>query len=295
MKPIKSIAVIAGGTSSEREVSLRSGANVLKSLLSLGYTARILDPSKEEISADEFDFAFLALHGKGGEDGSIQGVLEWKGIPYSGSGILASAIACNKIVTKKLLLADGLPTAPFVELQSLLDLSKVQSFPVVIKPALEGSSIGVFMVSSEQELRIKYNEMSEQFSHLFVESYIKGREITVSLLDDHVYPILELIPKNSFYDFESKYTAGMTQFLLPAPLGTELEATVKRLAKQAYDLVGCRGAVRVDMIIDTHNSPYILELNTIPGMTDTSDLPAQAQAAGISFDQLINQIIHASL
>ena len=295
MKPIKSIAVIAGGTSSEREVSLRSGANVLKALLSLGYTARILDPSKEEISADEFDFAFLALHGKGGEDGSIQGVLEWKGIPYSGSGILASAIACNKIVTKKLLLADGLPTAPFVELQSLLDLSKVQSFPVVIKPALEGSSIGVFMVSSEKELRIKYDEMSEQFSHLFVESYIKGREITVSLLDDHVYPILELIPKNTFYDFEAKYTAGMTQFLLPSPLGTELEATVKRLAKRAYDLVGCRGAVRVDMIIDTHNSPYILELNTIPGMTDTSDLPAQAQAAGISFDQLINQIIHASL
>ena len=295
MKPFHSIAVIAGGRSSEREVSLRSGANVLRAIQSLGYKARIVDPASEEISKDDFDFAFLALHGKGGEDGAIQGLLEWKGIPYSGSGILASAIACNKIMTKKLLLSAGLPTAPFVELHTVADVSKVTSFPVVIKPALEGSSIGVSLVESAQALHARFEEMTRSFSHLFVEAYIKGREITVSLMGDQVFPILELVPKNEFYDFEAKYTAGMTEFVLPARLSAPLESQVKAYAKQVYDLVGCRGAVRVDMIIDANDQPFILELNTIPGMTDTSDLPAQAKASGIEFADLVSRIIHESL
>ncbi len=295
MKPIKSIAVIAGGTSSEREISLRSGANVLKAVLSLGYSARLVDPSQEDVASSEFDFAFLALHGKGGEDGSIQGLLEWKGIPYSGSGILASAIAYNKIVTKKLLLSEGLPTAAFIELHSEDDIDQVKSYPVVIKPALEGSSIGVSLVSSEAELRSRYREMSQTFTYLFVETYLKGREITISLLGDRIFPILELVPKNAFYDFEAKYTAGMTTFILPAVFDESLERRVKQLAKKAYDVVGCRGAIRVDMIIDANHLPFILELNTIPGMTDTSDLPAQAKAAGINFEALVQQIIDASL
>lgn len=287
--------MIAGGTSLERAISLRSGANVLKAIVSLGYCARLVDPSCEEIDSQEFDFAFLALHGKGGEDGSIQGLLEWKGIPYSGSGILASAIAYNKIVTKKLLLSEGLPTAAFIELHSEKDIDQVTAFPVVIKPALEGSSIGVHLVSSADELRSRYREMSQQFTHLFVETYLKGREITVSLMGERIFPILELVPKNAFYDFEAKYTAGMTTFLLPAPLKKSLETKIKELAKKVYDLVGCRGAVRVDMIIDKNNSPFILELNTIPGMTDTSDLPAQAKAEGLNFETLVQQIIDASL
>lgn len=295
MKPIKSIAVIAGGTSLEREISLRSGANVLKAVLSLGYSARLVDPSHDDISSTEFDFAFLALHGKGGEDGSIQGLLEWKGIPYSGSGILASAIAYNKIVTKKLLMSEGLPTAAFIELHSEDDIDRVKSYPVVIKPALEGSSIGVYLVSCEDELRSRYREMSQTFTHLFVETYLKGREITISLLGDRIFPILELVPKNAFYDFEAKYTAGMTTFILPAVFDENLERRIKQLAMKAYDVVGCRGAIRVDMIIDANHHPFILELNTIPGMTDTSDLPAQAKAAGINFEALVQQIIDASL
>jgi D-alanine-D-alanine ligase len=294
MKAIKNIAIVAGGTSSEREVSLRSGANVFKAIRALGYSARLVDPSKEDISKDEFDFAFLALHGQGGEDGSIQGLLEWKGIPYSGSGILASAIAYNKIVTKKLLLSEGLPTAPFLELHNEGDLGQVKTFPQMIKPALEGSSIGVYLVSSAEELRSRYLQLSSQYTNLFVETYIKGREITVSLMGDLVYPILELVPKNNFYDYESKYTPGMTKFILPALLPNQLETQIKQVAMKAYNVVGCRGAVRVDMILD-QDRPYILELNTIPGMTDTSDLPAQAKAAGIRFDELVQQIIHVSL
>ena len=192
-------------------------------------------------------------------------------------------------------MASGLPTADFIPLNAVEDLDRVTVFPQIIKPALEGSSFGIHIVYSKDELRARYKELVPQFSHLFVETYIKGREITVSLMDNHVYPILELVPKNVFYDFEAKYTQGMTQFILPAPLTKALEQTINQLAIKAYDVVGCRGAVRVDMMIDANNNPFILELNTIPGMSDRSDLPAQANAAGIEFPLLIQKIIDASL
>lgn len=293
-RTIQKIAVLCGGISNEREVSLRSGANVAKALSELGYETVLVDPAKETLSGD-FDFAFIALHGKGGEDGSIQGLLEWLNIPYSGSGICASSIACNKIITKELLSYHHLPTAPFVKLNDPEDLEKITSFPQVIKPAHEGSSIGVSIVDSFEQLRDQFFALSNRYSDLFAENYIQGRELTVSLLDQECFPILELIPKNRFYDYEAKYTKGMTEFILPAPLDMPTRNRIQEVALKACQIIGCRGAVRVDMILDPAGEPSILELNTIPGMTDTSDLPAQALAAGITFTQLVQRMIDVSL
>jgi len=292
MKEIKKIAVLCGGTSAERSVSLRSGANVFKAIQELSYDVVMIDPSMEVIPQD-IDLAFLALHGTGGEDGSIQGLLDLKGIRYTGSNLESSAIAYNKITCKKLLEYHGLPTANFKELKSLKDCETVSFFPQIIKPALEGSSIGIQIIDSMDELLAAYKELSKKYTNLFVEDYISGREITISILAKDIYPILELIPKNRFYDFEAKYTKGMTEFLVPADLSIEAELDLKAIALDAYTVIGCKGAARVDMII-TEEDAYILEINTIPGMTDSSDLPAQAKSAGLSFNDLVQRIIDAA-
>ena len=292
-KKINTIMVLQGGNSSEREISLRSGSNILNALQSLGYKAIAIDPSTQDIP-NGIDFAFIALHGSGGEDGAIQGLLEWKGIPYSGPGIAASAIAFDKVLTKTLLQHHKLPTASFFIINNETDLNQINTFPVVIKPALEGSSIGVAIVDNKEELHSKYNELKHNYNHLFCETYLKGREITVSILNEYVFPILELIPKNRFYDFEAKYTKGMTEFVLPAKFDQATQTTIQTIAQQAYNAIGCKGAVRIDMIVTEDKDPWILEINTIPGMTDTSDLPAQAKAAGMDFPQLVQAIIEAS-
>ena len=293
-KKIKKIGVLLGGFSSEREISIRSGTNVYNALLKLGYEVIKIDPRQDQIPTD-IEFAFIALHGRGGEDGSIQGVLEWLKIPYSGSGICASALACNKVLTKKVLIYHNLPTASFVELNNSKDLDQVKEFPQIIKPTLEGSSIGVSIIENRNQLIKAYNQLKKDYSQIFIEKYIKGRELTVSILGDEIFPILELVPKKRFYDFEAKYTKGLTEFILPAPLTKRIENNIKKIALEAYKVTGCRGAVRVDVILGENDTPYILELNTIPGMTDTSDLPAQAKAAGISFPDLVQRIIDASL
>ena len=173
-------------------------------------------------------------------------------------------------------------------------MKKVTHFPQVIKPALEGSSIGVAIVDTFEQLEAAFQSLSQQFTGLFVEQYIKGRELTISILGNDIYPILELVPKKRFYDFEAKYTKGMTDFILPAPLDKATEKRIRRIAQEAYQVIGCKGAIRVDMILSEAGDPYILELNTIPGMTDTSDLPAQAAAAGIAFPKLVQRIMDAS-
>ncbi|MDD5455832.1 MAG: D-alanine--D-alanine ligase [Candidatus Margulisbacteria bacterium] len=292
-KKIKKIGVLSGGFSSEREVSLRSGNNVSKALQELGYDVIRIDPRQDQIPSD-IDFAFIALHGRGGEDGSIQGVLEWLKIPYSGSGICASALACNKVLTKKVLIYHNLPTAPFIELNNVEDLDLVTKFPQIIKPTLEGSSIGVAIIEDKKQLLTEYKQLSKDYTQIFVEQYITGRELTVSILGDEIFPILELVPKKRFYDYEAKYTKGLTDFILPAHLTEKIEKNIRDIALEAYRVIGCRGAVRVDMILTNDGTPYILELNTIPGMTDTSDLPAQAKSAGISFPELVQRIIDAT-
>ena len=289
------IIVLCGGKSNEREVSLRSGNNVLKALLEIGYNAVKIDPSEDDIPKDA-DFAFIALHGTGGEDGAIQGMLEWLNIPYSGSGICASAIAFNKIITKRILIQNNIPTADFVLLNKQEDLIKVNTFPQVIKPALEGSSIGIKIVDDYNQLEEEFhNLLSNNYTQIFCETYIKGREITVSVMGDLVFPILELIPKNRFYDYEAKYTKGMTEFVLPASFSYKEEHTIKTIARHTYDIIGCKGAARIDMIVCPSGTPYVLEVNTIPGMTDTSDLPAQALAMGMPFKDLIRRIVDDSI
>ncbi len=294
VKGINKIVVLKGGISSEKEISLRSGRNVADSLKQSGYEVIEIDPEFQEIPA-EVDFVFIALHGEGGEDGAVQAKLDKLKIPYSGSAVTASVLAFDKLLTKKVLCLYGVPTAEFVLVNSESDVAKIKSYPAVIKPALEGSSIGVEIVDDYNQALDAYKRLSSKFSNLFVEKFVSGKEVTVSIVGDKVLPILELRPKNRFYDFEAKYTKGMTDFILPAELSEKVEQQVKEIAKKAYDAIGCRGAARVDMIIDAKEGPFVLELNTSPGMTETSDLPAQAKEAGIDFEQLLELIITTSL
>lgn len=294
IKHINKIVVLMGGTSSEKEISLRSGRNVADSLRLSGYEVVEIDPEFQELPK-QMDFVFIALHGEGGEDGQIQSKLDNLGIPYSGSGVISSVLAFDKLLTKKVLCLYGIPTADFCLINSEKDLEKISSFPAVIKPALEGSSIGVEIVDNKEQAIAVYQKLKDKFSHLFAETFISGKEVTVSIVGDQVLPILELRPKNRFYDFEAKYTKGMTDFILPAELSKKDEQLVKEIAKKSYDAIGCRGAARVDMIIDHNKGPFVLELNTSPGMTETSDLPAQAKADGIEFDQLLELIMKNSL
>lgn len=294
IKGINKIVVLMGGTSSEKEISLRSGRNVADSLRLTGYEVIEIDPEFQAIPTD-VDFAFIALHGEGGEDGFIQAKLDKTGIPYSGSGVIASVLSFDKLLTKKVLLLYGIPTAEFCLINCEKDLEKILSYPAVIKPALEGSSIGIEIVDDFDKAKLAYSLLKDKFTNLFAEKFVVGKEVTVSIVGERVLPILELRPKNRFYDFEAKYTKGMTDFILPAELSEKDELLVKEIAKRAYDAIGCKGAARVDMIIDEKLGPFVLELNTSPGMTETSDLPAQAKADGLEFDALLEVIIQTSL
>lgn len=292
-KKIKRIAVLFGGISSEKEISIRSGRNVANSLRSLGYEVVEIDPEFQSIPTD-VDFVYIALHGEGGEDGQIQAKLEKLNLPYTGSGVIASFLSFDKLLTKNILSLYDIPTASHVLLNEESDVDKIISFPVVIKPALEGSSIGVEIADDLVSAREIYKKLKEKFVHLFAETFISGKELTVSIVGEKVFPILELRPKNRFYDFEAKYTKGMTEFILPAELSKSQETIVKDIAKKSYDAIGCKGAARVDMILDPVKGPFVLELNTSPGMTETSDLPAQAKADGIDFDCLLELIMESA-
>jgi D-alanine-D-alanine ligase len=295
------IAVLCGGMSSEREISLRSGKNCLNALHRLGYNnAEIVDVS-ENIMNDlkGFQYAYNTLHGKYGEDGCIQGVLEILKIPYTGCGVMASAICMNKEYTKKVMGTAGLPLITSVYLLTNEDpISKVKdlNYPLMIKPVSEGSSFGMSKVNNEQELVQAVEEARKYNSEILIEEYLVGIAATVGVLEKNgkafATEILELRPKNEWYDYEAKYTKGMTEFILPAELSEELSEKVKRNAVKAFEVCGCSGVSRVDFLI-VDNIPYILEINTNPGMTDTSDLPAQALACGIDYDNLVDLILHS--
>ncbi len=293
----KRIGVLCGGFSSEREVSFRSGTNVHNALLKLGYSAVKLDPSEKALSKADMDVAFIALHGHYGEDGCIQGYLESLRIPYTGSGVLASAIGMNKALTKQLLLFNHLPTLPFYVV-SKGDFQRPSfPFPLFAKPTSEGSSVGGFVIDSEALWKTLPDHVAT-FGDYLLEPYLKGQEITVGVLheDDRVYglPILELAPTHVFYDYEAKYTEGLTRFILPANLSPSLTQRCQDLAIQTHKILGCRGMSRIDMIVDAHRGPFILEANTIPGMTDLSDLPAQARHAGLTFEDLVEIILKSA-
>jgi D-alanine-D-alanine ligase len=297
----KKIGVLMGGYSTEKEISMKSGQAIEESLRRQG--CRVVGISverdvAERIRGEAIDLAVIALHGRGGEDGAIQGLLEVLGVPYTGSGILASAIGMNKAMTKRLLQYYGLPTPEYTVLRSpdgIIDPPAGFQFPLVIKPASEGSTVGVSIVRGPRELVPALNEGFKYDSRVLLEEYIAGREITGGILDHEPLPLVEIIPKESFYDYRAKYTAGMTEYIVPAGLSSEQTEEIRQLALKVYEAVGCEGCARVDFRLTEKDQPYILEINTVPGMTETSLLPKAAQAAGMEYDALVGRIVRGAL
>lgn len=298
------IGVLYGGMSSEREVSLRSGKNCYDALIRLGFNNAVLidvDANlSEKLKSEKIEFAYNALHGKYGEDGCVQGLLEILKIPYSGCGVMASAMCMNKEYTKKILSTDKeilLIKSVFIRAgEDILSAVSELKYPMMIKPVSEGSSFGMSKVETEAELVSAVKEAQKYNPDVLIEEYLVGICATVGVLENNgetfTTEILELRPKNEWYDFEAKYTKGMTEFILPAELSVEMTEQIKKLAIKAHNLANCSGVSRVDFHI-VGNIPYILEINTSPGMTDTSDLPAQAACIGINYDTLVLLILNS--
>lgn len=296
------IAVLCGGMSSEAEVSRRSGKNCYEALLRLGYKNAKLVEVTENIAKDleGFDIAYNALHGKYGEDGCIQGLLELIKIPYTGCGVMSSAVCMNKEYTKKVLSSAGLPLIKSVLISkgdNLYEKVKSLKYPMMVKPVSEGSSLGMAKVSNADELVKAVFEASKYKQDIMIEEYLEGISTTVGILEKDnklvATEILEFRTHTEWYDYEAKYTKGMTEFIIPAELSDEMTQKVKDISIQAFKVCGCSGVSRVDFLI-TEDTPYILEVNSSPGMTDTSDLPAQAAAMGISYDELVEIILQSA-
>jgi len=288
------IGVLYGGWSSEREISILSGKRVASALRNRGYEVLEIDVGQdiaEVLSKNKIDIAYVMLHGKPGEDGTIQGLLETLGIPYTGSDVLASSLAINKVIAKKVFQFSGIPTPEFkypVNKDEIpLDL------PYLIKPVSEGSSVGMTIVR-EKEQHEKAVSVANEYGDCFAEKFINGKEITIGILGELALPILELIPKKEFYDYEAKYTKGMTEFIIPARLSEDISKMSKNLALKAHRALGCRDFSRVDFIVDESNV-FVIEVNTIPGMTELSDIPAEAKAMGMGYDELVERILKLAL
>ncbi|MFN8615308.1 MAG: D-alanine--D-alanine ligase [Vampirovibrionales bacterium] len=308
------IGVLCGGRSTEREVSLRSGTNCLKALHRLGYSqARLIDVGLDiahELSQNPIDVAFLALHGQYGEDGCIQGLLECLSIPYTGNGVLASAVGMDKPRTKALLAQAGLPIIQGVTVlasqsqEAIASILAQTSVPVMVKPATGGSSVGMSKVTAAQDLPKAVDLAFAVDTAVLLEPFVQGIDVTVGVVDvvddrggirPTVTPLLELSSKTGWYDLEAKYTAGLTEFILPARVNDSLATAIQQAALQAHAVLGCHGLSRTDFVVCPQQSTfYLLEVNTMPGMTDLSDLPFQAQAMGMSYDVLVATILHSA-
>ena len=292
------VAVLFGGKSAEREVSLKSGAGVLAALQRQGVDAHAFDPAErplDELRA--FDRAFIMLHGRYGEDGTIQGALELMEIPYTGSGVLASAVGMDKWRTKLLWRAVGLPIPEFVMLDENSDFAAVErqlGLPLFVKPACEGSSIGVSKVRQPGELQTAWREAAKHDALVIAEQAILGGEYTVAILGEQVLPIIKIVPATDFYDYEAKYLRDDTQYLCPCGLPEAREMELRAQALEAFLALGCRGWGRVDFLMDDAGRAYLLEVNTSPGMTDHSLVPMAARVAGISYEQLVLRVLEES-
>jgi D-alanine-D-alanine ligase len=292
-----------GGTSAERPVSLNSGAAVLAALTRQGVDAHAFDPANRNLGdliAGEFDRVFIALHGRFGEDGCMQGALELLDIPYTGSGVMASAIGMDKWRTKLLWRAAGLPTADWEILTAASDFTEVEKklgLPIFVKPAREGSSIGMSKVTETGTLRAAYATAAEHDNLVLAEKFIDGAEFTVGILGNTALPLIRLEPakEKEFYDFEAKYLRNDTQYHCPAGLPDLQEMALRHMALDAFRLIGGRGWGRVDVMLDSLGNPYLLEVNTSPGMTDHSLVPMAARAAGLDFDALCLAILEQTL
>ena len=294
------VAVLLGGKSAEREVSLKSGGMVLKALRSKGVDAHPFDPKEKDFATlekERFERAFIALHGRFGEDGTVQGILEWLGIPYTGSGVLASALAMDKLRTKRIWVAEGLPTAPHVVLTSDSDLklvSKKLGLPIFVKPAREGSSVGMTKVKRAGDLEEAFALAVNYDPVVIAEKFIDGPELTVAILGEDVLPIIRIETPREFYDYEAKYLANDTRYLIPCGLPKAKEKQIQALCLKAFQALGCRGWGRVDLMLDKRGKPYLLEINTAPGMTDHSLVPMSARAVGISYEDLCVKILESA-
>ena len=302
MKQGLRVGVLMGGVSSEREVSLRSGAAVLGALAQIGVESIPLDVTERDavpqiIAAARLECVFIALHGSFGEDGGVQRVLEELRVPYTGSGVRASELAMDKVASRRLFVAAGIPVPTCQVLYRALtsEHSVALGAPLVVKPAREGSSVGLSMVRQRSELAAALHKAFSFDEAILVEAYIPGREITVGILNDKPLPVVEVVPGNGWYDYESKYTPGKTVYKVPADFAPEIIARAQSLALRAHQCLGCRCFSRVDMIVDEQGVPVVLEVNTIPGLTQTSLLPKAAAAAGISFSELCRGMIAAGL
>lgn len=295
------VAVLFGGKSAEREVSLKSGNAVLQALLSAGVDAFGIDVGDDllqRLTGEKIDRAFIVLHGRGGEDGSMQGLLECAGVPYTGSGILASALAMDKLRTKQVWQSLGLPTPRHAVLASAEDCRAAAAalgFPLIVKPAHEGSSIGMAKVASEDELIAAWQDASRYDAQVLVEQWIHGPEFTIAVLRGQVLPPIALGTPHTFYDYDAKYLANDTQYRIPCGLDASKEDELRALTARACEAVGTQGWARVDVMQDADGQFWLLEVNTVPGMTDHSLVPMAAQAAGLDFRQLVLAILADSL
>ncbi len=291
------VAVLMGGWSAEREISLQSGQAVFEALCEQGVDAHIVDVDRridQRLRENRFDCAFNILHGSGGEDGVIQGLLELLELPYTGSGVMASALSMDKIMTKRVWHAAGLPTPAFVELNAKSQWDEVVQtlgLPLVVKPACEGSSIGISRVEEASQLADAWMMAAAGGGEVLAEQWIDGDEYTVGILEDEALPVIRLETSHAFYDFDAKYAANDTRYHCPCGLDREQEITLQNLSKQAFDILDAKGWGRIDLMRDRDGNDWLIELNTVPGMTSHSLVPKAAAATGMDFKSLVLKIL----
>jgi D-alanine-D-alanine ligase len=300
MSAFGKVAVLMGGKSAERAVSLKSGGMVLAALRTSGIDAHAFDPSErglEALISERFARAFIALHGRFGEDGVVQGALEYLGLPYTGSGVLASALAMDKLRTKQVWQACGLPTPPFELLSARTDFRAAAErlgLPIMVKPATEGSSIGMSKVRAAADLEEAFALAVNYDRVVIAEKFIEGTELTAGILGREPLPLIRLETTRDFYDYEAKYVRDDTRYIVPCGLPAAKEAEVQQLCLKAFDALGCRGWGRVDLMMDAAGNPYLLEVNTSPGMTDHSLVPMAARAVGLPYEKLCVKILEGA-
>jgi D-alanine-D-alanine ligase len=293
----KRIGVLMGGLSQEREVSLRSGKAVAQALRARGYTITEIDVDRritEALIYEKIQVAFLALHGRYGEDGTIQGILEILQIPYTGSGVLASAVGMDKEITKRLIRSLGIRTPEWKLTHRGEVISCPFSLPVIVKPNREGSTIGTVIVREEKDFQPALREAAQFDEAILIEEFISGIEVTVAVINGRSLPVIEIVPKCGFYDYASKYTKGMTEYIVPAGISESVRDRLSDISELLFKELHLAGFTRMDYIIDPARGEYFLEVNTIPGMTETSLVPKAAAAAGISFEDLCEEILRGA-
>ncbi|MBN2468307.1 MAG: D-alanine--D-alanine ligase [Deltaproteobacteria bacterium] len=294
----KRIGVLMGGISPEREISLKTGKAIARALADKGYQTCAIDVDRtvvERLVREQIDIAFIALHGPWGEDGTIQGLLELMEIPYTGSGVLGSALAMNKEAAKTIFSYHQLPTPRFQVFCLQDDVSKITiPVPAVVKPVSGGSTIGTSVVRADHEFKEALEKAAEYDHAILIEEYVEGSDITVGILDGEYLPVVEIVPKSGFYDYESKYLPGKTEYIVPARLPREVAEKAQEMAVVAYRVLHCSGAARVDFLVERTGGLMILEINTVPGLTETSLLPMAAAEAGIDFPTLVERMLFSA-